>query len=107
MAVHGVPQATDQFVCGYERVTPGTFSGIDDLKVHAHALGHRDEMVVTVRVILRRCQANPAAVRVVVNGIFFVACQLVVERDGMRFEAHHGLHRTEVGDLSRGVPGGA
>ena len=79
--------------------------GVDEV-VSGYAGGHVDK--VPVGVDLRgRMRETHAAGNVVRNGVIRVRRQFAVKADAMALERNHGLVGAELGDLRRGVPGGA
>jgi len=58
IAIQRIPETTQQAVGLEQRVPFGTFGGIDVFKINPHPLGQRDEVFVTIHVILGRRQTN-------------------------------------------------
>ena len=105
IAIHRIPEPTQEILGGQQRMPARTFLGIDDLKIHPHALGHTGEMSVTIHLLWRVRQTYTAIRVVIIDGVFRIVRQLLVQVDRMGLEAHHGLSATKVGDLSSGMPG--
>ena len=100
IAIQRVPQRAQEIIGGDQRVAALAFGWIKQLEFDAHAFGLADEMVIAVKVVLRRGKAQPAGRMVVIDWIIGIVSELFIEFDRVGFQPQHGLVGAEIGDLS-------
>lgn len=106
VTVHRIPQRAQQVVRGDQRMAFPAFVCIDYFEINVHPPGHGLKMPIAVEMILCRRQSEPAGAMMIVDRIVGIIGQFPVQLDGMGFQANHGLHRAEIGDLCCRMPGG-
>ena len=103
VAVDRVPQGTHQAVGFHQRMASPAFVGRQQLELDAHALGHADEVVVAVDVILGVRQTD-AAGYVIGDREFRIGCQFGIKPGRVTFEADHDLNSAELSHLRSRMP---